>query len=195
MRRRKTTLEDTRRQCDVRAFDDASAVILPSMKPPPSDVDGTVAWLRDVVGGDGALADAVETRARAEETDGAVLTSMSEDEIGEVFVIDGVIGDVTDEAALLRVIARVRVAGALAAAAASKPETAPSPPAPPSAVVLAEWFRAARLRFVRDGGDDDDESSEGVALGPNTPREMPGLATLPWPSMAHAEFGPADAQV
>ena len=88
---------------------------------------------------------------------------MSEDEIGEVLGIDDAIGDVADEAVLLRVIARVRVAGALAAAAASKPETAPSPPAPPSAVALAEWFRAARLRFVRDGGDDDDESSEGVA--------------------------------
>ena len=32
----------TQPQCDVRAFDDASAVVLPSMKPPPSDVDGTV---------------------------------------------------------------------------------------------------------------------------------------------------------
>ena len=94
-----------------------------------------------------------------------MLTSMSEDEIGEVLAIDDALDSVADEAALLRVIARVRVVGALAAAAAKEPEIAPSSPAPPSASALAEWLRATRLRFVHDGDgkDDDDESSEGVA--------------------------------
>ena len=32
-----------------------------------------------------------------------------------------------------------------------------------------------------------------LALEPNTTREMPGLATLTWPSMVHPEFGPAEA--
>ena len=148
-------------QCDVRTFeevDGARATASPSPPPPPSDVDGTVAWLRGVVGGDGALADAVETRARAEEIDGAVLTSMSEDEIGEVLAIDDALDSVADEAALLRVIARVRVVGALAAAAAKEPEIAPSSPAPPSASALAEWLRATRLRFMHDGdGENDDD--------------------------------------
>ena len=155
-------------QCDVRTFeevDGARATASPSPPPPPSEVDGTVAWLRDVVGGDGALADDAKTRARAEEIDGAVLTSMSEDEIGEVLAIDDALDSVADEAALLRVIARVRVVGALAAAAAKEPEIAPSSPAPPSASAHAEWLRATRLRFMHDGDgeDDDDESSEGVA--------------------------------
>ena len=178
--------------CNVRQFDvdhaDGDTVVTP---PPPADVDGAAAWLRDVVGGDGELAEAVAKRAREEEIDGTVLSSMSEDEIGEVLALSDTLEEVANSSALSRALARKRVIGALAAssaatasatassatgataaaassatsaAAAATAAQSPLRATPPSAAAVAAWLRSTRLRFILTDDDcDDDADASGVS--------------------------------